>query len=233
MTEETVATNGTEPGASASPVPNTVSPTPQAAPDIDAIVKAAVEKTQREAQAAKDRELARTHQQYQAQLKAQRDQAVSRLKQAGDGNAENWDAEVQTFQKAQAYDAIQAEAAQWQVWNGYVADVAKAHGLEPKDKRLEGAVSSDELLAKAKRAMEEDTKAERERLLKAAQDDRRKAADAKVNSGELDTLGGTPAAVPENERLRAEYATKLKKAAGNVMAVTMLQKEYRQKGLAI
>lgn len=173
----------------------TPSPAPASKPpvDVDALVKAAREEARREAQASKDRELAQVHKTYQQRERALRDQAVSRLKGAGDTSAEAWDQQVETLTKAQQFDAIQQQASEWQAWNGYVAQIAQAYRLDPADKRLQGATDAQDLQARASKAMQDDVAVERKTLLTQAQAAKTAAVDAKVAAGELDTLGGAPA----------------------------------------
>lgn len=213
----------------APPVPAT-----PATPDVDALVKAAEEKTRREAQAAKDREVARLHQEYQQKLKAEREQATARMRQLGDKDADGWAAQTDVLDKARKYEQIEAEAQRVQAWNDYAATVAKAYGLDPSDKRLANPASADDFVEKARKAMAEDVDSERKKLLEKAADEKRRATDARIASGELDTLGGKPAGGAGTGDVWKDYQQELAANRGKGNAVgAKIRAKYRELGLNV
>lgn len=202
----------------------TPSPAPASKPaiDVEAKVKAAVAEARREAQAAKDREIARLHQTHQAETRAIREQATGRMKQLGDTQADNWDQQVQDRRDAEQYRLIQDQAQTYQqqldAWNGYANGVAQAHGLSLTDARLNGARDGADLLERAKKAMAEDVEKERKRLLSDAQTAKTAAIDQQVAAGDLDTLNGAPAGSPEREAKRKQLTSRLQDLLKNPAA---------------
>jgi len=208
---------------------NTVPATP--APNLDEQVKAAVENARREAQAQKDREVARLHKEYQEREKHIRQQAVGRLKEAGDDNADAWDRYLDTEGKAAAYDVLQQQREAERAWETWVAHTADAHGLDPADPRLRGAESAQDLLAKARKAMTEDAASERKRLREEADAKAKERLDGAIGDGNMNVMTGQPAGA---RSLEAEYKAALAKIPrGQIMAITKLQSEYRKKGLKL
>lgn len=233
MSGNTVETTGAETaGGAQSPVTPTSNTVP-ATPALDLNhpdVKAAIA---REAQREADKRAAKLHQQYQQQLKSVKGEAVERLRAVGDRGADDW-AEFQELRaKAAQLDAAQAEADRWQQWTQYVEQVASAYGLKGSDPRLAAAADANDLLARAKAAMSEDARAERERIKSEADAAERTRADQKVNSGALDAVGAGVPVAETADALMAEYRSKLKPLQGKVEAIAQLQHEYRAKGLPI
>lgn len=225
-------TAAADPGAPAQdPAPTSPAATPVTATapsvDVEKVRKQAKAEAWAEFQARQDRERAK-------QLKAQAaaEKARQKLEQAGVRDQELTVDYMDVVQKARMWDETQSEAEQWREWYAYQSQVAQAYGLSADDPRLANATSADELKQRAAAAMADDAKAERERLLKEAAEEKRKAADAVVASGALDTVTAEGAApVDGQNRLRAEYEERRKRAMGNVFEMTKLQREFRQKGL--
>lgn len=226
---DTVETTGEVSGAADSS--NTVHATP-ATPDPEAIAKAARDAALREAQSAKDREIANVHKHYQSLLKGQRETAKSRLRELGDRDAEAFDRVLELEQKAQQFDAIATQAEQARQWEAYVGEIAKAYGLTASDPRLNGATSAEHLVSLAKNAMAEDARAERERIRTEEESKRRKAVDERVSSGSLETLGtGTPASGATRD-LEADYKKEMLGARGKGATVGRgIRDKYRELGL--
>lgn len=234
MLDEQVETP--EPESGTPPVPPPSAPgTATPAPDTDALVKAAAEKARREAQAAKDREVAALHRHYQNQLKVTKQAARARLTDLGDENVDAWEQYAERDEKAAAYDAMQAEAALLAESQRMANDIADTFGLKGDDPRLSGAQTWDEFRTKAKSAAAQDARAEREREAAEERDKQRKQADARLASGELDTLSpGVSVGTPDQATvLEREYRAKLKTMQGDVDRIAKLQLEYRRKGLRL
>lgn len=230
---ENVETTAPEQGAATpATVPATTTPTP--APDVDALVKAAKAEAWREAQAAKDREKAALLKKHDQEIRALREAAKGRLSQLGDEEVDRWDEELTIRQKARAYDELSAEAQNAAAWERFVRDTAHAYDLKPGDPRLEGATSAADLMSKAKAAFQENAEEAKAQARREAEEARKAAAQAKVDNGDLDTLGGPPGGNPDrNDALLKEYREKVAPIRGNTLAITRLKQEYRKKGLKI
>ena len=197
-------------------------------------MKAAAEKARREAQAAKDREVAALHRHYQNQLKATKQAARTRLQDLGDDQVDEWEQYAQRDEKAAAFDQLQSEAALAAESQRMANDVAETFGLQGNDPRLSGAQTWVEFRTKAKAAAAADAKAEREAEAERERAARTKSADARLASGELDTLSpGNATGAPSADALMKEYRAKLKTMQGDVDRIAKLQLEYRKKGLSI
>jgi hypothetical protein len=196
MPDEAVATNGVPAAENTPAQPNAVSQPP--APDLEAIRKAARLEAQREANTAAQRREAAIHKQYQAQLKAQREVARGPLQKAGYEPEAVFD-DFDVRQKASQYDALTAQAEQGAIWQQHVESTATAYGLQPGDSRLDVSDvdpnrAAQVLIERAQAAMKEDAAKLREAAMKDAQAARLAQAEAKVENGDLDTLGGAPSA---------------------------------------
>lgn len=227
MSDNPVETTATEQTAS-NPVPAT---TAAPAPDVEKIEKAAYNRAMREAQSKHDQQTARLHKEYQARERELKLAAAARLQKAG-YEPETVFGDVEVLQKARQFDELSAQAAQASEWESYVGGVAEAYGLTASDARLQGAVSAQDLQAKAKAAMQADAGKAKEEALKEARVVQNKAAEKQIASGELETLGGAPGGQVRTD-LMGEYKKALAKVAGNIQAVTKLQTEYRKKGLKL
>lgn len=208
MPDEVVATNGAPAAENTPAQPNAVSQPP--APDVEAIRKAARLEAQREANAAAQRREAAIHKQYQAQLREQRDIVAPRLQKAGYEPETVFD-DFDVRQKARQFDEISQQAQQAAQWQDHVESTATAFGLQPNDPRLDVSDVAPEraaqaVIERAKAAMKEDAAKEREAALKEAQAARLAQAEAKVNNGDLDTLGGAPAAGSLSHKQKVEQA---------------------------
>lgn len=228
MTDE-VATNGA-PAAEAPAQPNAERPTTPPV-DVEAIRKAARLEAQREANAQAQKREARLHADYQRQLKEQRQVVSERLNKAGyEGDTALDDFDVR--QKARRYDEAMQEAQQAQVWQQTVAEVAEGYGLDANDPRLADAASLPDLRAKAAAAMKEDAVKAREAAAKEAEAARKAAAQAKVDNGDLETLGGAPSAPPPG--LLEQYQKEMQAARGKGLAAgATIREKYRAKGLNV
>lgn len=225
MSDNPVETTATEAQPS-TPVPAT----PPV--DVEAIKKAARAEALREAQAAKDRELARLHKEYQTREKELKAAAAARLQKVGFDQPDDVFEDVEIRQKARQFDAISQEAQQAAEWQNYVEGVATAYGLTASDPRLSGAVSAQDLQAKAKAAMLEEAAKERERALADARKAATAAAQAKVDNGDLDVLGGAPSAPAPG--LMEQYNKEMLAARGKGLAAgTAIRDKYRAKGLNV
>lgn len=199
-------------------------------------VKAAREQARREAQADKDKEIARLHreqQQRERQLtesSQRRSQAYAQAVQSKTDPALAMQA-VDVWEKAQQYDAWQAQQQQQQAWSDYVSQSAQAAGLDPTDMRLAGATSAIDLASKIAAAARADERAAREKERQKAEEAERKALDDRVNSGNLDTLTGAPAG---GANLEEQYKKEVLANRGKGSAVLRdIKDKYRKKGLNV
>lgn len=227
MSEMPVETTATEPAQASTPVPATTAP----AIDIAAIEKAAAQKAKREAQSVKDQEIARLHRKHQQELNELRAAVAPKLQKAG-YEPEPVFGEVETVQKARRYDELQAEADNAARWQQFVNETAEAYGVVANDARLEGATSAQDLQAKARAAMLEDAAKEREKALAEARAAAVAQATAKVNNGDLEVLGGAPAAPAPG--LMDQYTKEMQAARGKGLEVgRTIREKYRAKGLNV
>lgn len=233
MPDELVATDGA-PAAEAPAQPNTVSQPP--APDVEAIRKAARLEAQREANAAAQRREAQIHKQYQAQLKEQRDIVAPRLQKAGYEPEAVFD-DFDVRQKARQYDDLSRQAQQAAEWQAHVESTAAAYGLQPNDPRLDVSDVAPEraaraVIEKAQLAMQEDAAKLREAAQKEARAAAVERAERKVENGDLDTLGGAPAAGAAS--LEAKYKQEMQAAKGQGAAKGReIRDKYRAQGVAV
>lgn len=213
--------DGTGVGTSAVPA------TPKILTEAD--VQAAVAKAQREGQAAKDRELAKVHAQYQSQLRATKQAAKQAIGEEGEG----WEQSLDVWQKAQAYDQLSGEQAAVQQWQGYVSASAEQAGLAPDDPRLANATDATDLTAKIVKAVREDERKAVADADKKAKDAEQAALQAKVDSGALDVLGGSPApggGTPSEQKYRQEMLAARGKGRDAIFAI---KDKYRKQGLDV
>lgn len=233
MTTEQLETAAPEqPGATPpdQAAPSAPAPAPASTPpvDVEKIRKQAELEGYRRAQASFDKQRAR-------ELKAQQDaaRARQRLEQANVRDPDLLEDYTATVQKARLYEETQAEAAQWQEWYAYRDSVAAAHLLKGDDPRLADATSAEDLTRRARAAMAEDAAAERARLLKEAADEKRRAADAAVESGALDTVAA-PATPAARESDTDQFIKEMRAARGKGIDVgRRIKEKWRQKGVTV
>jgi len=169
-----------------------------ALPDFEAQVAQRVDRERRTMQAAKDRELAAIRRQEQARTRALIEQAQAQVAQY---NPEAAAALPQAFaEQAELAELRALREAEQEEKNSQrqAADIAQGYGLDPADPRLWDGPSASwqDFHAKAKRALAEDARAERERLKAEAAREAQAAVDGHVASGNLTTLTGAHAAPP-------------------------------------
>lgn len=205
-----VETTATEPAPASNPVPATTAPPV----DVEKIAKAAADKARREAQSNADKQMAKLHQQYQAQIRELKQAVAPRLQKAG-FEPDPIFQDVDVLQKARQFDELSAQARQAAEWQQHVEGVAAAYGLNAADERLAGATSAQDLLVRAQAAMQADAAKAREQALTEARAAAAAAATARVENGDLDTLGGAPAAATLTHKQKVEQAQKELKALVN------------------
>lgn len=225
MTDEVETTNTEQ----AAPVSNGVPATTQANDDLETRVKAAEEKARREAQSAKDREIAQLHQTYQQQLSGVKGAAKRRLKTLGDQNPDDFEHEANDEAGRAEYMAWKQTQAAQQASIKQANEIASVFGLKGDDPRLLNAISWDEFREKAKRAAAEDARKEREAELQAEQEKQRKAANARVNSGELQTLQVNSAPTLGKDATTEQIIQQLETLQRNPVANLKKIKELRAK----
>ena len=230
MSDDQVATNGA-PAVDSTPAQPNAESQPAPSVDVEAVRKAARLEAQREANAAAQRREAQLHKTYQSQLKELRETVRNPLQKAGyepDAVLDDFDVR----QKARQYDELTREAQQAAEWQAYSDSVATAYGLAPTDPRLAGATSAQDLAEKAKAAMLDDAAKERDKALADARKAATAAAQAKVDNGDLDVLGGAPPAAPAG--LDERYKKEMLAARGQPMGkISAIRDKYRQQGLDV
>lgn len=205
---ETATQDAQTPAATPPPAPSTPAPAGAAAPATtptpktytDDDVKAAVAQTRREAQIAKDREVARLHQQYQQKLQQTVGKTREALAQAGVRDTAAVEKDMIDGMELEEYRAWKqqsaASQATFEYGTGIIQDIAARFEVEidPNDPALWVPSNSwQEFTDRVRKAATEKAKAARE-AEKAKEDAARtKATDARVASGSLDTLDVTPA----------------------------------------
>lgn len=210
MADEKPVETTQAPGTATTAVPTPQVETPASVPATPAApapktytedeVKAALERTKREAQSAGDREVARVHRSYQQKFQQTVGKTREALTQAGVRNVAEVEQDMIDGMELEEYRAWKqqsaAQAATLQYGTGIIQDIAARFEVEidPNDPALWVASSSwDEFTDRVRKAATEKVKAARE-AEKAKEDAAKtKATDARVASGSLDTLGVTPA----------------------------------------
>lgn len=214
--------------------PTTVSATPTPKTYSEAEVKAAAEQARREVQAAKDRETAKLHRDYQAQLRATKQAATQTLAQQGVENPQEWERSLDVWSKAQMYDQYTAEQQQLAEWNGYVSQAATQAGLDPSDARLQGATDAVDLAAKIAKAAKEDARKELEAEKLKLKAEEQAAMAAQVASGQLHVLSGAPASGGPSTSTADKYKQEMLAARGKGReAILAIKEKYRKAGVDV
>jgi hypothetical protein len=228
MSDNPLETTATE-ALPSNPVPAS---TPAPSVDVEAIRKAAAAEARREAQSKHDQQTARLHKEYQARERELKAAASARLGKAGYDDPDTIFRDVEVLQKARQYDELSAQAQQAAEWDNYVEGLATAYGLAPSDPRLAGAGSAQELKSKANAAMLEDAAKEREKAVKEARAAAVARAEAKVDNGDLDTLGGAPPA--GSPSLEERYKKEMLAAKGQgARKGREIREKYRAQGVDV
>lgn len=230
MSDNPVETTATE------AQPSTPVPATPPAPDVEAIKKSVRLETLREAQSKKDQEIARLHRQHQEELRQLRETVRTPLQKAGyepDAVLDDFDVR----QKAARLDSLEREAQQAAAWQQHVTSTAAAFGLDPNDPRLDISdvdpnKAAAEIVNRARAAMLEEAAKERDRAMADARKAATAAAQAKVDNGDLDVLGGAPNAPAPG--LMDQYNKEMQAARGKGMAAgSAIRDKYRAKGLRV
>lgn len=224
-TVETVATESVQTPPS-NPTPATT-PTPV---DVESLKAAAKEEARRELQAAKDREVANLHKQYQEREAKIRSKARTRLARHDENEASALDYELANESVLEEARAIVEQQRAKDESQRRANDIASVYGLKGSDPRLLGASSWDEFHAKAKAAAADDYRKERE-AAKAAEEARaRKAVDSQIESGELSSLDIKPrGAVTRNAETLVEQLQVLQRSpTKNSERIKLLMKELEE-----
>lgn len=238
MTEQMVETAVKEQGA---PVSAPAPATPTTQPDLEALKSAAKQEALREAQSAKDREIARLHQQYQQRERTLLTKVKGTLKASGFENADQLEQQLAAESELGEYRALKnqqaAQAASLAHGEGLIRDIAENYEIKipANDPRLWGEPFDNwDQFRERVRSLARAEVAARRAAEKAAQEtSTREAVDTRLTSGELTTLGGVPAGGRKSDAaVQDEYQKKLKQVQGNVDAIVQLKREYRKKGLA-
>jgi len=201
-------------------------------PDIEALKAAAKEEARREAQSAKDREIANLHRQYQEREAALRTKARQRLARHDENDAAQLDSELANETLLSEARAIvhrdTAERESRQTAN----EIAEIYGLKGNDPRLAYAASWEDFRAKAKAAAADDARKEREAVKQAELERERKKVDARVDSGELSGLELKPTgAVKQTEESLVAQLTELQRSpTKNFAKIQKLLKEMEALG---
>lgn len=171
------------------PTPAITAPTPV---DVDALKARAKEEARREAQSAKDREIASLHQQYQARERALRAKARTRLARHDEGEAAQLDSELENESVIEQARAIVQRETATQESRRTANEIADVFGLRGDDPRLLNATDWTDFRTKAKAAAADDARKEREAAKQAEEVKARKVVDQRVDSGELSALDIKP-----------------------------------------
>jgi len=191
-------------------------------PDFETRLQAEVARKQRDWQAAKDREIARVHQQYQAQLNKTVSKTKEVLTNAGVRDADAYERQMVNEMELEEYRAYKqqaaAQSATFDYGTGILKDIAARYEVEldEKDPALWVPANSwEEFTERARKAAQEKVRAKREAERQAEEEAKRKAVDSRIASGNLDTLGVTPAGASTQD----EFANYSPKDAGKLWEI--------------
>jgi hypothetical protein len=134
--------------------------------------------------------------------------------------------------KARQYDELSVQAQQQANWENHLAVVAKSYGLPEGDTRLSAATSAEHAIQLAQEAMATDAAKLRETTLKEARAAAVARAEAKVDNGDLDTLGGAPPA--GSPSLEERYKKEMLAAKGQgARKGREVREKYRAQGVDV
>ena len=239
MTEQMVETPVTEPVVSAStPAPAT----PATQPDIEALRSAAKDEARREAQSAKDREIARLHQTYQQREKALLSKVKGTLQSAGYEDADRLEQQLVAESELEEYRAMKsqqaAKASSQSYGEGLIQDIADRYEVKiPKnDPRLwdEPFENWDQFKERIRELAKTEVAAKRAAEKEKMEGERREAVDTRLASGELNTLGGAPSGTPSGNQLDEKYKKEMYavRGKGNMVGRDIKDK-YRKLGVEV
>ena len=230
MPVEPVETTGEAQSVSDTTPPLVPATTPE--PNTAELLKAAKEEAWREAQSHFGKREAEVHRSYQQKQKALLDKTKDVLKTAGFEDADRLEQQLAAESELDEYRAVKgqmaAQQASFAYGEGLVHDIADNYEVKiaPNDSRLWGEPFEnwDQFKGRVRTLAKQEVAAKRVAEKAALEAERRDAVDARVASGELNTLGGVPAgAVREDaDTLTAQLMELQKQPTKNREAINKL-----------